>query len=57
MYVTVMEDLAVVIVNLIQRRVHRSGTDSRRGEGRESFYLTRYTVTIRTVGSDVSHVN
>ena len=32
--------VSFVVVNLLQRQVHRSGTDSRRGEGRGSLYLT-----------------
>ena len=47
-------------VNLVLRRVHKSGTDSRKGEGRGSLYSNRYTVTTRMISalmrvSDVSH--
>ena len=35
--------------NILERRVHRSGTDSRRGEGRESLISNRYTVTTRMI--------
>ena len=43
-----VEDTAAV-VNLVYRRVHRSGADSRRGEGRGERELmsNRYTVDVR----------